>query len=91
MSKFVILLLTCALLATQFYWGLRRKKWFGAILPTCFLGILGTESLLERSFAPLAIAAPCVAALLVVWIIGYSRAAGYEQEKLNQMKAKDLP
>lgn len=49
MRAFIILVITFAILATQFYWGVRKKKIIGAIIPLVMTALFITISFLEKT------------------------------------------
>ena len=49
MRALIILVITFAILATQFYWGVRKKKVLGAIIPLVMTALFITISFLEKT------------------------------------------
>ncbi len=49
MRALIILVITFAILATQFYWGVRKKKILGAIIPLVMTALFITISFLEKN------------------------------------------
>ena len=49
MRALIILVITFAILATQFYWGVRKKKILGAIIPLVMTALFITISFLEKT------------------------------------------
>lgn len=90
MKNLIVLLITAAMLAAQYQFGLRRKKLLGAVIPAVmaalFLGISVQENTAQDIPAGLA----CVLALIVVWKIGFFKSQKYEKDQLDKMKTKDL-
>ena len=52
MRALIILVITFAILATQFYWGVRKKKILGAIIPLVMTALFITISFLEKTAEP---------------------------------------
>lgn len=49
MRALIILVITFAILATQFYWGVRKKKILGAIIPLVMTALFITISFFGKS------------------------------------------
>ena len=49
MRALIILVITFAILATQFYWGVRKKKILGAIIPLVMTALFITISFMEKT------------------------------------------
>ena len=48
MKSLIVLVITFAILATQFYWGVRKKKILGAIIPLAMTALFITISFLAK-------------------------------------------
>lgn len=90
MKEILIWVLTAALLAGEYVFGLRKKKLLGALLPAAIAAVLAAGSVMEHTSRYLGPAVGCVAALAVVWAIGYARSARYQKAQLDRMKARDI-
>ena len=90
MKALIIFVITFAILTTQFYWGVRKKKVSGAIIPLVMAALFITISFLEKTTEFVITGIICVAAIIIVWFIGYFKSAKYEKSELDKMKAKDL-
>jgi preprotein translocase subunit YajC len=88
MRTAIVLLITVALIALQFYFGMRTKKVLGALLP---VGFLATAVWLITNGAgdPTAVLI-AAAAFVAIWFIGLSRSKAEAQKAIDKMKAKDL-
>ena len=91
MKALMVLVITAALLAAQYYWGVRKKKAFGAIFPVFMTVLFLAISVLEKTTEYIGTGILCVAAIVIVWFIGYFKSAKYEKSEIDKMKAKDLP
>ena len=85
MRQFVILLISVALLALEYYLGTRKSPLLGALLPGGMVLLVAGVSLALRDFSALPAAAAAAA-----WLIGRSKAKAAEKAELEKMKAKDL-
>lgn len=90
MRALLVLLLTFAILAVQFYLGLRKKKLLGAVLPAVMAALFVLISLAGKTTEYIATGLLCVIAIVIVWAVGYAKSARYEKAELDKMKAKDL-
>ena len=90
MKALVVLVITFAILAAQFYWGIRKKKVLGAIIPLVMTVLFITISLWEKTTEYIITGIICVAAIIIVWFIGYFKSAKYEKSEIEKMKAKDI-
>ena len=90
MRAFIILVITFAILATQFYWGVRKKKIIGAIIPLVMTALFITISFLEKPAEYAITGIISVVAIIIVWFIGYFKSAKYEKSEIDKMKAKDI-
>lgn len=90
MKSVIVLIVTVALLAAQYHFGLRRRKLRGAVLPAVMAALFAVLSWMEKTAQYIPTGLACVLALAAVWAVGYFRAARYEKEELEKMKAKDL-
>src|SRR5699024_11743659 len=88
MNALIGLAITFALLAAQFYGGLRKKKVMGAIIPLVMTALFIAISFLEKTTEYVATGAACVAAIVIVWFIGYFQSAKYEKSEMEKMKAR---
>lgn len=86
----IVLVITFAILATQFYWGVRKKKVFGALIPLVMTALFITISFLEKTTEYVVTGIICVVAIMIVWFIGYFKSAKYEKSEIDKMKAKDI-
>lgn len=90
MRALIILVITFAILATQFYWGVRKKKILGAIIPLFMTALFITISFLEKTAEYAITGIISVVAIIIVWFIGYFKSAKYEKSEIDKMKAKDI-
>ena len=90
MRQFVILLISVALLALEYYLGTRKSPLPGALLPGGMVLLVAGVSLALRDFSALPAAAAAAAGLAAAWLIGRSKAKAAEKAELEKMKAKDL-
>ena len=90
MRALIILVITFAILATQFYWGVRKKKILGAIIPLVMTVLFITISFLEKTAEYAITGIISVVAIIIVWFIGYFKSAKYEKSEIDKMKAKDI-
>ena len=89
MKALIDLVITFALLAIQFYWGV-RKKVLGAIFPLVMTALFITISFLEKTTEYAITGAICIIAIIIVWFIGYFKSTKYEKSEIDKMKAKDI-
>ncbi len=90
MQEILVWVLTVAVLAGEYAFGLRKKKLLGALLPAAIAAVLAAGSVMEHTARYLVPAVGCVAALAAAWAIGYARSARYQKAQLDRMKAKDI-
>ena len=90
MEALFVLVITFAILATQFYWGVRKKKVLGAIIPLVMTALFITISFLGKTTEYVITGIICVVAIIIVWFIGYCKSAKYEKSEIEKMKAKDI-
>ena len=90
MRALIILVITFVILATQFYWGERKKKILGAIIPLVMTALFITISFLEKTAKYAITGIISVVAIIIVWFIGYFKSAKYEKSEIDKMKAKDI-
>lgn len=90
MKTLIVLLVTFAILATQFYWGVRKKKVLGAIFPLVMTALFITISFWEKTTEYAITGFICVVAIIIVWFIGYFKSTKYEKSEIDKMKAKDI-
>jgi hypothetical protein len=90
MRALIILVITFAILATQFYWGVRKKKILGAIIPLVMTALFITISFLEKAAEYAITGIISIVAIIIVWFIGYFKSAKYEKSEIDKMKAKDI-
>ena len=90
MRALIILVITFAILATQFYWGVRKKKILGAIIPLVMTALFITISFLEKAAEYAITGIISIVAIIIVWFIGYFKSAKYEKSEIDNMKAKDI-
>ncbi len=90
MRALIVLIITFAILAAQFYWGIRKKKVLGAIIPLVMTALFITISLREKTTEYIITGIICLVAIIIVWFIGYSKSAKYEKSEIDKMKAKDI-
>lgn len=90
MRSLIVLVITFAILATQFYWGVRKKKVLGALIPLVMTALFITVSFLEKTTEYAITGIICVVAIIIVWFIGYSKSVKYEKAEIDKMKAKDI-
>lgn len=70
--------------------GIRKKKVFGAIIPIVMTVLFIIISFYEKTTEYVVTGVVCVAAVIVVWFIGYSKSRKYEKSEIDKMKTKDL-
>ena len=90
MKELIGFVITFAVLAMQFYWGVRKKKVLGAMIPLVMTALFITISFLEKTTEYVITGIICVAAIIIVWFIGYFKSARYEKSEIDKMKAKDI-
>ena len=90
MKALIVLVIMFAILATQFYWGVRKKKILGAIIPLVMTALFITISFWENTTEYISAGIICVVAIIIVWFIGYFKSAKYEKSEIDKMKAKDI-
>lgn len=90
MRALIILVITFAILATQFYWGVRKKKILGAIIPLVMTALFITISFFEKTAEYAITGIISIVAIIIVWFIGYFKSAKYEKSEIDKMKAKDI-
>lgn len=90
MKALIVLVITFAILATQFYWGVRKKKVLGAIIPLVMTALFITISFLEKTTEYAITGIICVVVIIIVWFIGYFKSAKYEKSEIDKMKIKDI-
>ena len=90
MKAWICLGITFAMLAMQFYWGVRKKKALGAIIPLVLTALFMTISFLGKTTEYVFTGIICVVAIIIVWFIGYYKSAKYEKSEIDKMKAKDI-
>lgn len=90
MRPAIVLLITAALLAVQYYFGLRKSALLGAILPGGLSGLFIAYSAMVGTANYLPSGIGCAVALVVVWWIGRVQSEKHEKEELDKMKTKDL-
>lgn len=90
MKSVLVLIVTLALLAAQYHFGLRRWKLRGAVLPAVMAALFAVFSWMEMTAQYIPTGLGCVLALAAVWGVGYFRSPRYEKEELEKMKTKDL-
>lgn len=90
MKALIILAITFAILAIQFYWGIRKKKILGVIIPLVMTTLFVVISFLEKTTEYFITGIICVVAIIIVWFIGYYKSAKYEKSEIEKMKAKDI-
>ena len=90
MKALLVLVITFAILATQFYWGVRKKKVLGVMIPLVMTALFLAISFLEKTAEYVITGIICTAAIMIVWFIGYLKSAKYEKSELDKMKAKDI-
>lgn len=90
MKALIVLAITFVILATQFYWGVRKKKVLGAIIPLVMTALFIAISFLEKTTEYIITGIICVVAIIIVWFIGYFKSTKYEKSEIDKMKAKDI-
>ena len=90
MKALISLVITFAILAMQFYWGVRKKKVLGSIIPLVTTALFITISFLEKTTEYVITGIICVVAIIIVWLIGYFKSTKYEKSEIDKMKAKDI-
>lgn len=90
MKSLIVLVITFAILATQFYWCVRKKKILGAIIPLAMTALFITISFLGKTTAYAITGIICVVAIIIVWFIGYYKSVKYEKSEIDKMKVKDI-
>lgn len=90
MRAAIVLVITAAILAAQYQFGLRRWKLPGAVIPVGIAVVLTAADLSAKTVQNIPVGIVCALALFAVWGIGYFRSSKYEKEALDKMKTKDL-
>lgn len=90
MKTLIVLAITFAILAIQFYWGVRKKKVLGAIIPLILTALFITISFWEKTTEYAITGAICVVAIIIVWFVGCFKSTKYEKSEIDKMKAKDI-
>ena len=90
MRVWISLVITFAILAMQFYWGVRKKKVLGAIIPLVTTALFIAISFWKKTTEYITTGIICVAAMIIVWFIGYLKSAKYEKSEIDKMKAKGI-
>ena len=90
MKALIVLVITFAILATQFYWGVRKKKVLGAIIPLFMTALFITISFWEKTTEYVITGIICVVDFTIVCFIGYFKSSKYEKSEIDKMKAKDI-
>lgn len=90
MKTLIVLVITLVILAAQFYWGVRKRKALGLMLPLAMTALFIAISILEQTTEYVVTGIVCVAAMVIVWVIGYCKSAKYEKSEMDKMKAKDI-
>lgn len=90
MKALIGLAITFAILATQFYLGVRKKKVLGACIPLVMTALFITISFWTKTTEYVITGIICVVAIVIVWFIGYFKSAKYEKSEIDKMKAKDI-
>ena len=90
MKALIALAITFAILATQFYWGIRKKRVLGAIIPLIITALFITISFLNKKTEYVITGIICIASIIIVWFIGYFKSTKYEKSEIDKMKAKDI-
>ena len=90
MRALIVLVITLAILTIQFYFGIRKRKLLGAIIPIIMAALFIVGGFMERTTEYILTGIVCVAAILITWGIGYFKSAKYEKAELDKMKAKDI-
>ena len=90
MKALIVLVITFAILTIQFYWGVRKKKVLGAIIPLVMTALFITISFLVKTAEYAITGIISVVAIIIVWFIGYFKSAKYEKSEIDKMKAKDI-
>lgn len=90
MGELLVLLITVAILAIQFHFGIRKRKLLGAIIPTIMVLLFILITCMEKTTEYVLTGLLCVAAILITWVMGYLKSAKYEKSALDKMKAKDI-
>ena len=85
MRAWIVLAITAAILAAQFYWGIRKKKVLGAIIPLVMAVLFIAISFLEKTTQYIITGIICIAAIIIVWFIGYVKSAKYEKSELDRI------
>ena len=90
MKALISLFITFAILAVQFYCGVRKKKVLGAVIPIVMTALFITISFLEKTTEYAITGIISVVAIIIVWFIGYFKSAKYEKSEIDKMKVKDI-
>ena len=90
MKALIVLAITFVILATQFFWGVRKNKVLGAIIPLVMTALFIAISFLEKTTEYIITGIICVVAIIIVWFIGYFKSTKYEKSEIDKMKAKDI-
>lgn len=90
MKPVLVLLITAAILAAQYHFGLRKRKLLGAVIPVCMAALFVALSCVEQTTQYISTGLGCVLALIVVWAAGWYHSRNYQKKELDKMKLKDL-
>ena len=90
MRALIVLAITFAILAAQFYWGIRKRKALGVIIPLVMTALFIAISFLEKTTQYVITGVICILAIVIVWFIGYVKSTKYEKSEIDKMKAKDI-
>lgn len=90
MKALIGLAITFVILAMQFYWGVRKKKVLGAIIPLVTTALFMTISFFEKTTEYVVTGIICVAAIIIVWFIGNFKSVKFQKSEIDKMKAKDI-
>lgn len=67
MRALIVLVITFAILAIQFYFGIRKRKLLGAIIPVIMAALFIVGGFTERTTEYILTGIVCVAAILITW------------------------
>ena len=90
MRTLLVLIIILIILAVQFHFGLRKKKVFGSMMPIIMTMLFVYLSVSEKTTTYILTGVTSIAAIIIVWTIGYIKSSKYEKDEIEHMKSKDL-
>lgn len=84
MKTIIVQLLTFIILALQYYFGLKRFKVMGTVLPTLLILLFSIMLYAQKSLSVLGTGVLMIIAIIVVWAVSYANSRKYETEKMKK-------